>query len=351
MRRGAVGAHRADGQDVRRVAWCRDAAHHRLAVRRLAEVAGRRDDHDAGLHRALDGLVERVVLVALGHGGAQRHVDDADVELTAVLDGPVQRLDHIGDLAGAIVAKHSQVDEVRARRHAIRARALLRGDVVARHNAGDVRAVAVAIAPAAAVGIPREVHVRDDLAGQRTMVRDAGVDDRHADATPVHAAQRRHKAVQGGVGTGGRRGQRHVRRHERVGRDLGDFGVLRQRVELAGRHLEYEAPAQALLHLQRVPREDAADRRVVAIDDDFDGRPVPRAQLAGEIGRQPGAALIAGGCGRCRQREGDEEGGQCTEGHVRVQSGGISASESREGSPPRRAASRRACEWSAGRLH
>ena len=311
--RSAVGAHGAHGDHVGRVTGRGDAAHHRLAVGRLADVAGRCHDHDAGAHRALHRLVERVVAEALGDGRAERHVDDADVELGAVLDGPVHGLDHVAHEARSVVAEHAQVDEVGARRHAGVALAAAGVDGVARHDAGDVRAVTVAVEAAATIAVPREVHAGDHLAVQRAVRRDARVDDGHADALAVHRAERRHHAVQGGVGAGGLGRERHLRAHDRVRRHGRHVGVGGERVELPGRHLEHRAALQPLLQLQRVPGEHAADGRVVAIDDHFHRGAVTCAKLGGEVCRHPGTALGAGNRGRCH-REGDEDG-ERTEGH------------------------------------
>ena len=117
-----------------------------LPLRRHAVIAGRRDDDEAGLDRALDRLANRVVLVALRRRRAQRQVHDADAELLAEPDREVDRLDDVGRFALAVRIEHLQVDQVRGRRHAGIGAVDCVLETARRDDAGDVRAVPVEVA-------------------------------------------------------------------------------------------------------------------------------------------------------------------------------------------------------------
>ena len=301
--RRAVGAHRTHRDDVGRVAGGGHAAEHRLAVGRFAAIAGRGHHHDARAHRALHCLAEGVVAVGLRHLRAERHVDHADVVLAAMFDGPVDRFYHVGHLARAVVAEHAQVDEMGARGHAAGRVHPPRADLGAGHDARDVRAMTVSVAAAAAVA--SEVHACHHFSVQRTVRRDARVDDGHAHARATHRSQRADQTREGRIGTRRGGGQRHMRRHHRIGSHRAHIGVARERVQLTGRHLEYRTPAQTLLQRQRVARQHAADRGVVAIDDHLDGAAIAVADLVIQIRRQARAAPLSG-AGRAWR--GDDEG-------------------------------------------
>ena len=92
---------------------------HRPAVRRLPEIARRRDDDDAGPDRPLHRLAHRIVAVRLQHRRAERQVDDAGC-CTRARCSIAQSIASITSLAvaGAVGAEHAQVDQVRARRDA-----------------------------------------------------------------------------------------------------------------------------------------------------------------------------------------------------------------------------------------
>ena len=66
----------------------------------------------------------------------------------AVLDREVDRLDHVGRLAGAVRIEHLQVDQVRGRRHARIGAVDGVVEAARRDDAGDVRAVAVEVVAA-----------------------------------------------------------------------------------------------------------------------------------------------------------------------------------------------------------
>jgi hypothetical protein len=88
--------------------------------RRPAVVAGCDDDHDAGAPRSLDGVRQRVQLVALDSVGAEGEVEDADVAAVLVLVGhhPVDRGDDPGDVDGAVRGAGLHADQSCIRRDA-----------------------------------------------------------------------------------------------------------------------------------------------------------------------------------------------------------------------------------------
>ena len=189
-RRCAVRARRADGQDPGRVARRRDAAVLRQARRVLAEVAGGRDDDDAGVDHALGGERQRVGPGRLVNRRADRHVDDADVVRRVIREHPIERRDDVADGPVAGVVEDAQRDDAGVWRGAGLEAARI--EAVAGDDAGDVRAVAVSIVrrhaavhkvderlnPLVAEGIERARPI-----GQVVMpARDTGVDDRDANA-------------------------------------------------------------------------------------------------------------------------------------------------------------------------
>ena len=306
----ALRARGADRNRERRDTRRRDAAHHQLAVGRLAVVAGRCDDHEAGLHRALDRETNRVVLVALRRCRTQREVDHADAELVAIPDRPVDRFDDVRGFTGSVRIQHLEVDQVRGRRHPrIRALAAVvegpRGD-----DAGDVRAVTVVVV-ASAVRIGK-VDVRDDAVLQRGMICNAAVDHRHADAAAVDLAERRDLTRQRGVRARDGRGQRHRRTHNRIGRHHVDFIVERQRIELRGRDAEHRAGRQLLLDPQSMTLGNAVDLLDRATDNHIDVTIRRRLEAGRQIRRQPRPAsrrLRRSGERHLPQQADDENGG------------------------------------------
>ena len=182
--RGVLRAHRADGDGRRRVAGRRDAGVAGLAGDRVAaDVAGRDHDDDAGAHGRLDRLHQRVGGRRLVDRVAERQVDDVDRLRDAVVDGPLDRADHVAGGALAVLVQHAQADQLDVlgdARHLRRAAA---------DGAGDVRAVAIRVhaRPAGAAG---EVHEADDAAAEVGRPEDARVDHRHRDARAVERAVR-----------------------------------------------------------------------------------------------------------------------------------------------------------------
>ena len=87
----------------------------------LPEVAGRRHDDDARVDHALGRERQRVGDVRLGDRRANREVDDADVVGGPVRDDPVERRDHVADVAAAAIVEDLQADQVRRRGDAARA--------------------------------------------------------------------------------------------------------------------------------------------------------------------------------------------------------------------------------------
>ena len=96
----------ADGEHPRRVARRGDAAVLRVAGGIPPEVAGSGNHGDPRLHGAPGGQRERIGEERLGHRGADRQVDHADVVLGAVRDGVVDRLDGGADRAAADAVEH-----------------------------------------------------------------------------------------------------------------------------------------------------------------------------------------------------------------------------------------------------
>ena len=140
------------------------------------------DDDDARARGRFDGLHERVGRRRLVRRMAERHVDDVDAERRLVRRGELDRGDDVARRSAAGVVEHPEADQVRIRRDALILAAGQRA--AARDQAGDVRAVAVAVDrrrrdAALAVG---EVVERGDAAREIGDRRDARIDDRDADA-------------------------------------------------------------------------------------------------------------------------------------------------------------------------
>ena len=83
-----------------------------------AVVAGRRDDHDARLDRALGGERQRIGRCTTRTRPRDRQVDDADVERVLVRDDVVERGDDVADAAAARRVEHLEHDQMRAGRDA-----------------------------------------------------------------------------------------------------------------------------------------------------------------------------------------------------------------------------------------
>jgi len=176
----AVPAHREDLRIVRRVGEA-------LGARALlvAGVAGRRDDDDARLPRLLHCVRERVALVRLRRVRAVREVEDADVHpvVVAVLDDPVDRRDHLGDVDTAVGHANLERDDACVGGYAAVAPRLA---VVAGDQPGHERPVAVRVEvlQTRILGFEGEVRSVDHLAGgvEARYGRDACVDDCDVDA-------------------------------------------------------------------------------------------------------------------------------------------------------------------------
>ena len=118
---------------------------------------------------------------------AERQIDDPDVVERPVGDDPFDAGDDVARVAAAVGAEHPDVDEVRARRDAagIPGRDTVGRRRIAGDDPGDVRAVTEGIGHLGIVG--DEAHVRDDAVRERRVRRDAGIDDRDADALTVQS--------------------------------------------------------------------------------------------------------------------------------------------------------------------
>ena len=158
--------------------------HHALVV--AAVIAGGRDHHDAFLDRALGGQREEIGVVRLVDARADRHVEDADVELALVSDGVVDRRNDVADASATVLVQNLEHHQSRPGGDA-GARAVGVG-AIAGDDAGDVRAVPVVVVRLRLAA--DEVHeLIDTLRRGRVRVGeivvpggDAGID--HGDADP-----------------------------------------------------------------------------------------------------------------------------------------------------------------------
>ena len=115
---------------------------------------------------------------------AQRKIDHLHVERGAVGDDELDRANHVARLPGAGLVEHFQHDEVDRGSDALEL--AVRQRPGAADQSGDVRAVSeviVRMRRLAAVAA-REVVERGDAPVEVVARRDAGVDDRDADAAP-----------------------------------------------------------------------------------------------------------------------------------------------------------------------
>ena len=226
-RHSALGVQRANRQRARREARRHNGAHHRDAVRRLAEVAGRGDNKNARRHRTLNRLRQRIVGILLRRRTPQREVDDlhAPKELL-VAHEPVNRFDDVRHIPGPVITQHLDADQFSARRHAdigrLRAATLIvvviaRARTAAGNDALHVSAMAVGVTTtpphAFTVG---EVQLRPHAVTQVRMVRSAGIEHRNANTTTGQATKRRAVPRPHLVGTSGRGRHGHHRKHPAV---------------------------------------------------------------------------------------------------------------------------------------
>ena len=72
-----------------------------------AVVAGGADDHQAGIPDSLDGLDQRIGLIALFDRLAQRKVDDTDVVICGVVEDPVESSEDVGAQASTQLIEHA----------------------------------------------------------------------------------------------------------------------------------------------------------------------------------------------------------------------------------------------------
>ena len=263
------------------------AAHNRPAVLRLAQIAGRRDHHEPRVDRALHRLAERVFAVGFEDGVPEREVDDPELILRLVRDGPVDGVDDVAGLALTVRAEHPEADDVRLGRDAGVGPLIMPCD-----DARDVRAVPEAIA--AQPRPAREVHARDDPAAERGVRGDAGVDDRDADAASPEAVSCGRGQVQAtrGAAPDLRRAGRLVRdRHHaadgHVPRQVGDVRVFAERDQLAAGDLEHSAPADALPDMRPVARRKRLYLGGRSRNDDAGGFVGSCGDAVSQIAREP----------------------------------------------------------------
>ena len=157
------------------------------------------DDDDPGKPGAFDRVGQRIEHIVLGAVGAERQVEDANVEAVAVavLDDPVDRGDDLGDVGHAVGGANLHVRLTRARRHAyevivgVASWSFGLAPRVARSDdAGHVSAVAVAVdvARRGRLRVERQVRAVDQAAGEVGLRVYARVDHRNVDAVAGDAA-------------------------------------------------------------------------------------------------------------------------------------------------------------------
>ena len=175
----------ADREHPGCVARRRDSTELLLSLGAAPQVSSGGDDHDPCIDCPSRRQRERVGLVGLVHPGRHRQVDDPDVVRRALLDRVVDCGDGAADESVAVLVERLEHDEVGAGRDPP-ARPV-RIEPAAGDDAGDVRAVPVAVVRLRLV--VDEVHELHDPIAVQVVVRprDAGVDDGDADAGSVDA--------------------------------------------------------------------------------------------------------------------------------------------------------------------
>ena len=175
---------RADRQDV--------GIHGRIAqaMAALALVPRRHDNHDAGMPGLLGGVRQRVDAVVLARVGAERQVQDADVEPVGVgvLHHPVDAGDHLRHVGVAPRVRHLDAHEASPRRYATEAA----GPVLPRDDPGEVRPVPepVEMGGRGLLRVERQVRaVYDLVARQARYGSDARVDQGHVHPVTPGAAR------------------------------------------------------------------------------------------------------------------------------------------------------------------
>ena len=195
---------------------------------------------------------------------------------------------------------------MRARRHPRRGALHIRPEPTRPDDAGDVRAVSVAIHPRAATA--REVHVGHHTAPQRGMVGNAAVDDGHANAPAGDRAQGLHLPRPRGLSPRHGGGHRHMTANHGIARKRAHLPIVRQRLERGGGDREHRARRQQLLGAEAVPARQPLYAVGRARHNHVHRRRAARRQVRLEVGRQPRPPLARVG------RHGHEQ--QPEEGHI-----------------------------------
>ena len=190
----ALGVVAADRQDVRVVRGVGQTGSADAAL--VAGVAGRRDHDDACVPRPFCGEGERIHQGRLRRVGSVREIEDPDVHAIVVLvvDDPVDRGDHLGDIDASIGGSDLETDDASVRSDSsvhpggcIRVR-LLQVRVFAGDQAGDECAmtIGVEVGQVWSLRFERQVGTVDNLVGSGETFDgcDPRVDDRHVDAGP-----------------------------------------------------------------------------------------------------------------------------------------------------------------------
>ncbi len=229
---------------------------------------------------------------------AERQVDDADVVERPVGDDPFDAGDDVAREAAAVRAEHPDVDESRAggdaarivRRHAIGQRRAA-GD-----DPGDVRAVTEGVGDLRVAA--EEAHTCHDATGERRVRRDAGIDNRDANALPVDAGNAEHPrehAVTGARLIRRRGGVRDVRRgmHRQIARQTIDRPVTRQIAQFGAVGEHHGCAAHAPDDAETVARGQQFQLAIGPMHDDALPRVRPARQMPGQIGGEMRASAVA----------------------------------------------------------
>ena len=133
-----------------------------------------------------------------------------------------------------------------------------------------------------------EIDARDHARVERGVRRDAGIDDRDADAAAVVAgraeqAEQPARALPHRAGAGHLVGDRHVADDRRIRRDVRERGIVRHRVEFRARDLQRD---RSLEFAADDAAQAAADRREVSFRRRLNDQPDAVAAHMGEISRQ-----------------------------------------------------------------
>ncbi len=205
---------------------------------------------------------------------SKRQIDHADAVSGAIGNDPVDPGDHVAGVTSAGAAEHADVHEVDAGRAPARKRGrhTRRRSSAAADDARDVRAMPEGIARD--VRLARdEVDARDDAAGKRRMVGDAGIDDGDADAAAAvplsrQKTQQAPGAGPDGLGAGHLVRDRHVRDDRQVAGEVRDRSVRGERPEILRAQIEGEGSGDLSPEPAAVARAEQLKCALLPLHDD-----------------------------------------------------------------------------------